>query len=61
MANIDLTKAKQVVGAFDAQQTNDLIALGWTLIDTATGKDESGYPLIRYSLAWFGEGTPQQN
>lgn len=60
MANIDLTKAKQVVRASDAQRANELIAKGWTLIDTASGKDESGYPLTMFALAWFGDGTPQQ-
>lgn len=58
--NIDLTKAKQVVGASHAQAANELIAKGWTLIATASGKDESDYPMITYSLAWFHEGPPRQ-
>lgn len=60
MTNIDLTKAKKVVGASHAQVANELIEKGWTLIETASGKDESGYPLITYSLAWFRDGPPQQ-
>lgn len=59
MAIIDLTKAKAVRGASDARRANELIELGWTLIDTAPGKDESGYPLTTYSLAWFGDGAPR--
>jgi hypothetical protein len=55
MANIDITKAKAVRGASDEQNANKLIALGWVLIDTASGKDESGYPFTRYSLAWLSE------
>lgn len=60
MATVDLTKAKAVRGASDAKRANELIALGWTLIDTASGKDESGYPLTTYSLAWFGDGEPRE-
>lgn len=59
MATVDLTKAKAVRVASDARRANELIALGWTLIDTASGKDESGYPLTTYSLAWFGDGEPR--
>ena len=58
MANLDLTKAKQLRGASDEQRANQLIAKGWVLIDTASGKDESGYPFTRYSLAWFGDAEP---
>ncbi|MFA5679524.1 MAG: hypothetical protein WC953_14165 [Pseudomonas sp.] len=60
MTNIDLTKAKQVVGASSPQTVNEMIDKGWTLIATASGKDESDYPLITYSLAWFQEGPPQR-
>lgn len=61
MATIDLTKAKAVRGASDARRTNELIEQGWTLIETASGKDESGYPLTTYTLAWFGDGEPPDN
>ncbi len=60
MATVDLTKAKRVVVASDAQRTNELIQKGWSLIDTASGKDETGYPITRYSLAWFKDSDPQQ-
>ena len=60
MTNVDLTKAKQVVVASHAQAANELIAKGWTLIGTASGKDESDYPLTTYSLAWFREEPPRQ-
>ncbi len=43
----------------NTKRANELIALGWTLIETASGTDESGYPLTTYSLAWFGDGEPR--
>lgn len=58
MATVDLTRAKEVVARFDASDVNRYLQAGWTLIDTASGKDESGYPLTKYSLAWFGDVTP---
>lgn len=58
MANMDLTQAKKVRGASDEQTANRLIAEGWVLIDAASGKDESGYPFTRYSLAWFKDSDP---
>lgn len=61
MATIDLTKVKKVRGASDAQQANALIAKGWVLIETASGKDEMGYPLTTYSLAWMGDSEPPQD
>lgn len=61
MATLDLTNAKAVRNASDVTRVNALIAAGWTLIDTASGKDESGYPLITYSLAWFGDGEPRND
>lgn len=61
MATVDLTQAKMVRGASDEQSANRLIAKGWTLIDVASGKDESGYPMTRYSLAWFKDSEPDQS
>lgn len=61
MANMDLTQAKKVRGASDEITANKLIAEGWVLIDAASGKDESGYPFTRYSLAWFKDIDPRQN
>lgn len=60
MTTTDLTKAKQVIRASNEQRANDLMKKGWTLIATASGKDESDYPLTTYSLAWFSDETPQQ-
>lgn len=59
MATVDLTKAKKVVVASDAQRTNELLEKGWILFDSASGKYETGYPIISYSLAWFKDTTPQ--
>lgn len=58
-AGIDLTQVKQLRGASDEKRANELIAKGWVLIDTASGKGEDGYPFIRYSLAWTKDTTPQ--
>lgn len=58
-ANLDLTKAKQVTSASHAQAANELIAKGWTLIATASGKDETEYPIVIYSFAWFHEEPPR--
>ena len=58
MGNVDLTQAKKLIGATDVQSTNELLSKGWKLIETAPGKDEMGYPMIRYSLAWFGNDKP---
>lgn len=60
MENLDLTKAKKLRGASSEQVANELLAKGWTLINTASGKDESGYPLITYSFAWFKDTDPER-
>lgn len=60
MADIDLTNAKKLRGAHTEQAANRLLAEGWTLINTASGKDESGYPLITYSFAWFKDTPPAE-
>jgi len=60
MANIDLTKVKQVRVASDAYDANKLIEKGWVMIDTASGKDETGYPITKYSMAWMGEAPPKE-
>ena len=53
---IDLEGVKKLRGASDERTANELIDKGWVLVDTASGKDEQGYPLIRYSLAWVKDG-----
>lgn len=58
MANVDLTQAKKLRAANDEQTANRLISEGWVLIEAASGKDESGYPFTRYSLAWFKDTDP---
>ena len=58
MDKSELEKVKQVRGAGDERSANALIAQGWVLIDTASGKDESGYPMTRYSLAWTKDTPP---
>ena len=58
MENVDLTKAKKVVARSELADVNKYLDAGWKLIDTASGKDEMGYPLTRYSLAWLGDGEP---
>jgi hypothetical protein len=58
MAAVDLTKAKEVIVKFEANDVTRFLRAGWTLIDTASGKDEMGYPLTKYSLAWLGDGAP---
>lgn len=60
-ASIDLTQVKQLRGASDEQRANQLIAKGWVLIDTASGKAEDGYPFTRYSLAWTKDTPPPQD
>lgn len=59
MASIDLTQVKQVRIAHDAQDVNTLVAKGWVMIETASGKDETGYPIMRYSMAWIKDTPPQ--
>ncbi|CUX14206.1 hypothetical protein [Agrobacterium genomosp. 13] len=51
MPNIDLTKVKEVTETTSKEGVNELLKQGWALIDTASGVDESNYPLIKYSLA----------
>ncbi|MNN58241.1 hypothetical protein D3C81_1732800 [compost metagenome] len=59
MTAVDLTKAKEVIDRPNANEANRYLKAGWTLIGTASGKDEQGYPLTTYSLAWCGEGAPK--
>lgn len=58
MAAVDLTKAKEVIVRTHASDVTRFINAGWSLIETASGKDEMGYPLTLYSLAWLGDGKP---
>lgn len=58
MTTVDLTKAKEVVARYDANDANRFIKAGWTLVGLSHGKDEAGYPLTKYELAWLGDGTP---
>ncbi len=51
MPNIDLTNVKEVTETLSKDRVNELLKQGWALIETASGKDENGYPLIKYSLA----------
>lgn len=59
MDNVDLSKAKKLRSVNYEQDANQLIAKGWTLIATAPGKDESGYPIVKYSFAWFKDSDPE--
>lgn len=58
MANTDLTKVKKVQVAHDEREANRLIEKGWVMIETAGGKDETGYPITRYSMAWVNDNPP---
>lgn len=51
MPSIDLTKVKEVIETSNLRAVKEHLENGWVLIETASGKDESGYPLIKYSLA----------
>lgn len=51
MPTVDLSKVKEVTETTVKQTVNDLLKQGWVLIDTASGVDETNYPLIKYSLA----------
>lgn len=58
MAIIDLTKVKKVQVAQDAYDANKLIEKGWVMIETAAGKDEMGYPITRFTMAWINDAPP---
>ncbi len=51
MPTIDLTKVREVTETFSKEGANELLKQGWVLIDTASGKDENDYPLIKYLFA----------
>lgn len=51
MPNVDLSRVKEVTETSSKQTVNDLLKQGWVLIETASGVDETNYPLIKYSLA----------
>lgn len=58
MASIDLTQVKKVRIARDAQEANELIAKGWVMIDSSSGKDETQYPITHYTMAWIKDTAP---
>jgi hypothetical protein len=58
MEKSELEQVKKLRAASDETAANDLLAKGWVLIDTASGKDESGYPMTRYSFAWTKDTPP---
>lgn len=60
MAEVELSKAKKIRETSDMSFSNKLIAAGWTLISTSSGKDESGYPITLYAFAWFKDEEPPQ-
>jgi len=49
----NIQDALEVRTALDARSANELIQEGWKLLDTSTGRDESGYPLTYFVLARF--------
>lgn len=51
MPSVDLTNVKEVVETSNLRAVKEHLEKGWVLIETASGQDENGYPLIKYSLA----------
>lgn len=47
----DIKSATGVTETFSQKECNNLIRDGWSLLDTAPGKDEQGYPIVKYVLA----------
>lgn len=48
--DLSKTKIAEVHSTHDKHQANKMLQEGWVLLDTASGKDESGYPLVTYVL-----------
>jgi hypothetical protein len=59
VAIIDLTKVKKVQVAHEAYDANMQMEKGWVMIETAAGKDEVGYPITRFTMAWMNDTPPQ--
>lgn len=59
MSAIDLSKSKKVTETGTVKHANELIAEGWVLINTSVGKDEGGFPIVTYVLAWPHEKAPK--
>jgi len=54
----ELTKVRKVRGTTNETEVNKLLSLGWVLLVTSAGKDESDYPITRFTLGWAKDGEP---
>lgn len=53
-----LAVIKKVVVKNHVSAVNSYLDLGWKVIMISSGKDEEGYPSVRYDLGWVSEGNP---
>lgn len=53
---MELSEIKEVRETTAADEVNRFVALGWRVLAVSDGRDESGWPLVKYSLAWTGQG-----
>lgn len=51
---MDLSAISKVSIADRSSDANEKLAEGWILLDTATGKDEEGFPIVRFALGFPG-------
>lgn len=58
MQENELQNVKKVRGASNEQAANQMLEKGWVMLSTASGQDEQGYPITRYSLGWFKDANP---
>lgn len=59
MQDSELQQVKKVRGASSEQSANELLQKGWVMLSMASGQDEQGYPITRYSLGWFKDADPE--
>lgn len=59
MDDFKMSEVNRVRDVYGQVPANKLIGLGWVLLGTSHGKDESGYPITLYSLGWTQNLPPQ--
>ena len=58
MPIVDLSKVSVVEKTYTPEQCNKYLKAGWALLDTASGVDEQGMPLVMFVVGWAQSSAP---
>lgn len=59
MSEFQVSDVKAIRETYNERIANNYLKDRWILLDKSVGKDESGYPIVLYILAWTHEDEPK--